>query len=259
MSSINRATLGWTLDQKFNSWISMLMVLILVNLIGAQKTGQEPLYRADDQNVVHLDGSNFDQIVNNPNRDYAMMVQFNMDWCKTCRELANNYSYFAGNVSSWNRVFKVGAIICGEGSNINHCDQYTQSFPSTAIFDPPINHGKGLKHGIGNGTHLIEDQFHKVPNLIQKSVDHLTSLSETGRAPRSWPELRPIRADSIKELATIIESQNVPKSSTVALVLENQVGEDPQLAKKVSANSRLHSMNIFDSTIESFFFRSFWI
>ncbi|XP_074597946.1 sulfhydryl oxidase 2-like [Brevipalpus obovatus] len=219
-------------------WNTMFYTILIIFI--CQTSGQfmpkdqSPLYRADDENVVHLDANNFDQIVNNPNRNYTLMVQLNMAWCGKCREIANKYSYFAGNVSSWNRLFKVGAIICGEGPNKNYCDNYTQSFPSTTIFDPLINQENEVEqNGARNITILMMDQFNKVPNLIRKSVDHLTSLSESGRAPSSWPDLRMIRANSVEELFSVINSQNIPKNSTIVMVLDEQLEEDPQMAKKV--------------------------
>lgn len=191
------------------------------------QTRRDSLYRIDDPNIITLDSSNFEQVVNSPKRDYLVMVQFYLHWMEAGKKYADTYIQFAGNVSYWDKIFKVAAINCSPESNTIYCQNGVNSFPTIKLIDPPLSADQNAIES----SHTINGLL-PVHGLIRSTLDRISDLVDHRKAPKSWPDIRLIKALSLDELLTKIKSQNIPFNATVLVIVEESV--DKLTARKVS-------------------------
>lgn len=209
----------------------LLIFCFLCDSVFGQRV-KDSLYRIDDPNIITLDSTNFDKVVNNPKRDYLVMAQFYIHWMEAGKKYAETYTQFAGNVSSWDKIFKVAAINCADSQNHPICTGLN-AFPTIKLIDPPIQNGQNDIESSQTVTGLPP-----VHGLIRSTIDRISGLTESQKAPKSWPDIRVIKVYSLTELLDKINGQNIPSNATIVALIEDDV--DVMAARKASWRETLN-------------------
>jgi len=140
-----------------------------------QKSGAKSKVKKTASNVVILDGSNFDKVVNDASKD--VLVEFYAPWCGHCKRLAPDYEIVANAFAGDDHV-AIAKIDCD--AHKDQCAKYeVTGYPTLKYFPKDNKEGEAY-----NGARDVEAFVTFINNRAGTSRDKTGALSNlAGRIP----------------------------------------------------------------------------